>query len=101
MSNQQAIRPVNAPGLAASAAVPKALKARSLSPTDIIERNLENIRNAHPALVSLMEDRAEGALQALCSLGLIDGDTYLKAGLSAFEAAKSRSSRHAQGVSHA
>lgn len=101
MRNQQAIRSINVTSLAASTAAAKERKTRRPSPTEIIERNLENIRNAHPALVSLMEDRAEGALQALCSLGLIDGETYLKAGRSAFEAAKSRSSCLAQGVNHA
>lgn len=68
------------------------------SPAEIIEINLERIESAHPALAGLMAARAEGALQAMCSLGLIDGDIYLKAGREAYEMGQRRRDHNLVGV---
>lgn len=98
MHNQLAIQTSNVHELPAKPKSEKAGRMNRPSPAELIEENLENIRNADPALVRLMADRAEGALQAMCSLGLIDGDTYLSAGRTAFELGESRSARAPQSV---
>jgi len=48
-----------------------------------------------------MEDRAEGALQAMCSLGLIDGNTYLAAAREVYNLARTKDERCFEGVRHA
>jgi hypothetical protein len=62
----------------------------SRTPTEVIQSNRQLVIDAHPALVSLFVDRGEGALQAMCSLGLIDGNTYLEAGRDLYDLGKRR-----------
>lgn len=63
---------------------------RYLTPSEVIERNRQQVAEACPQLVSLHADRGQGALSAMCCLGLIDGATYIEAGRDLYELAQLR-----------